>query len=190
MLRDKENIENDDENVLWKNFLAGNDDAFSKIYEKLIHNLFSFGTTLTNDNELVKDCIQDVFIRLYQNREQLTSVKNIKIYVMIALKNALKDAFKKNQTYQKFIDLYDIEKQTEDSEEDRIIEQESEMDVQNKVAKYKSILPARQQEIIHLRFVEELTIEEIAKLLNINYQSVANSIQKSLQKIRKFYFNF
>ena len=177
----------DDLTLYWNSFLSGNDHAFSTLYNILVRDLFAFGTTLTTDMELVKDCIQDVFIRLYQNRAQLASVKNIKVYLLVALKNALIDAFKKQQVYQKFMDSYEVEEQTEAPEEERIIEQETEMAVQNLTAKYQSILTKRQQEIIHYRFVEDLSIEEIANLLNINYQSVANSIQKSLKKIRKLY---
>ena len=178
---------NDDLTLYWNSFLSGNDDAFSKIYEKLARDLFSFGKTLTTDSELVKDCIQDIFIRLFQNRAQLASVKNIKVFLLVALKNALIDAFKKQQVYQKFIDSYEVEEQTEDSEEDRIIAQETDTDKKNIIAKYTSSLTKRQQEILHYRFVEDLSIEEIAKLLEIHYQSVANSIQKSLKKLRQLY---
>ena len=181
------NNKDDDLTLYWKSFLSGDDTAFSKLYENVVLDLFSFGTTLTADNELVKDCIQDVFSRLYQNRARLTLVHHIKVYLLIALKNALIDAFKKRKTYQKFIESYDVEEQTEDSQEDRIIAQEDDRAVKILTEKYKSALTKRQQEIIHYRFVDDLSIEEIADLLNINYQSVANSIQKSLKKIRCLY---
>ena len=177
----------DELTLFWSSFLAGNDGALAIIYEKLVRDLFSFGTTLTADIELVKDCIQDIFIRLYQNRAQLISVDNIKVYLLVALKNALIDAFKKQQVYQKFIDSYDVGEEADEPEEERMIAQENEMAVKARIEKFKSVLTKRQLEIIHYRFVEELSIEEISKLLDINYQSVANSIQKSLKKIRSVY---
>ena len=112
----------------WNDFLSGNNDGFSKIYEILIHDLFSFGTTLTSDSELVKDCIQDVFVRLYQNRKQLASVDNIKVYLLVALKNVLINEFKKQQVFQKHIDVYGVLEHKEllyESEEERIIAHES-----------------------------------------------------------------
>ena len=181
--------EKDDLTLYWNNFLSGNDVAFAKIYEKMARNLFSFGTTFTSDSDLIKNCIQDVFVRLYQNRAQLTHVDNIKIYLLIALKNALLDSFKKQQVYEKFMDSYEIEEQFETSEEERIIAQEKEMADKKMIDRCLSLLTKRQREIIHYRFVEELSIEKIANLLDINYQSVANSIQKSLKKIRKKYLN-
>ena len=184
-LRDK--TDNGDLNLLWKSFLSGRDDALSTIYEKLTRDLFSFGTKFTADSELIKDCIQDVFIRIYQNRAQLASTHNIKIYLLIALKNALIDAYKKQQVYQKFIDSYEVEEQADDSEEERIIAQESATAVHDIVTKYTSLLSKRQLEIINYRFVDELAIEEIAALLNISYQTVANTIQQSLKKVRKIF---
>ena len=173
--------------LYWNSFLAGDDDAFSAIYQKFVRDLFAFGTTFTSDTELVKDCIQDVFTRLYQNRTQLPVVENVKVYLLVALKNTLMDTFKKHQVHRNFMDSYPVEEQMDDSEEDRIIAQETDRAVKNRIEKYKSALTERQQEILHYRFVSELSIEEISNLLNINYQSVANSIQKSLKKIRNIY---
>ena len=173
--------------LYWNDFLSGDDDAFSKIYERLVRDLFSFGTTFTHDSELVKDCIQDIFIRVYQNRAQLSSVDNIKVYLLVALKNTLIDTFRKQQVYQNFLDGYDVEEPLDEPQEERMIAQESDDALQNLIAKYTSALTKRQQEIIHYRFVDELSIGEISNLLKINYQSVANTIQRSLEKIRKIY---
>ena len=187
-MRQKTDIK-DELTQYWNSFLAGDDSAFSKIYEKLIQDLFSFGTTFTTNTELVKDCIQDIFVWLIKNKANLASVDNIKVYLLIALRNALFNAFKKQQVYQKFMDAYSVEEQMEpldDSEEERIIARETDMTVHDTLEKYKSALTVRQQEIIHYRFVDNLKIEEISKILNINYQSVANVIQQSLKRIRNF----
>ena len=177
----------DELTLYWNAFLAGNDDAFSKIYKTLIRELFSYGTTLSSDKELIKDCIQDIFLEAFQNRAQLTAVKNIKVYLMIALRNALVDSFRKNQTHQRFIDTCYRDEPTDDSEEERIIAEEADMELRLMTEQCLSALPKRQQEIIRYRFEDDMTYEEIAKLLNINYQSVANSIQKSFKILRDLY---
>jgi len=178
----------DDLTLYWNNFIAGDDDAFAKIYEHLAGELLSFGTTLTPDSELVRDCIQEIFFRIYQNRAKLPSVDNVKVYLLVALKNELNNSFKKQQTHRKFTDLYQVEEEPiDESEEERIIEQEHKKAIQNTTAKYLSALTKRQQEIINYRYVEELSLEEISKLLNINYHSVANIIQRALKKMRNLY---
>ena len=183
-------IMKDDLSLYWNSFLAGNDDAFAKIFEKLADDLLSFGATLTPDSELVKDCVQDIFFRMYQNRAQMSAVDNIKVYLLVALKNALNNTFKKHQVYRKFADTYHVEEEPiEEPEEERIIEQEYEMAMQNTTAKYLSALTERQRKIIHYRYMDGLTLEEISKLLNINYHSVANNIQRALKKMRELYLN-
>ena len=183
----QKNNKEDDLMLCWNDFLSGDEGALSKIFEQTYRNLFSFGTTLTHDTELVKDCIQDVFVWLLQKRTLVASVKNIKVYLLYALKNTLLDAFKKQHAYRSFIDKYNPEDSVEISEEEQIITQESDRALQHLIAKYTSTLTTRQQEILHYRFVDDLSIEEIATLLGINYQSVANTIQRSLQKIRNLF---
>ena len=178
----------DDLTLYWNSFLEGDDDAFSEIYHQLAGDLLSFGATLTPDSELVRDCIQNIFLRIYQKRAKLPSVDNIKVYLLIALRNELNNAFKKQQAFRKFADEYQVEEEPIDEpEEERMIVQEYETAMQHTTAKYLSALTKRQQEIIHYRYVEGLTLEEIAKLLDINYHSVANNIQRALKKMRNLY---
>ena len=47
-------------------FRSGDRNAFSEIYEEFSDNLFAYGSKITHDRELLKDCIQDVFYNLYQ----------------------------------------------------------------------------------------------------------------------------
>ena len=50
---------------VWSRFRSGDQDAFSEIYQKFIDALFAYGCKMTRDRELVKDCIQDIFIDLH-----------------------------------------------------------------------------------------------------------------------------
>ena len=174
----------------WNAYLAGDDNAFAIIYKKLVPDLFSFGLTLTSDNELVKDSIQDVFIWLLEKKEKHTSIKDLKLYLLEALKNRLFNEFKKQHTYLKFINSYDEALDIADESEEVIDDgwqHLSESELQQLIERFMSVLTKRQQEIIHYRYVDDLSIQEISDILNINYQSVANTIQRSLQKIQKFF---
>ena len=86
-----------------------------------------------------------------------------------------------------FINSLEFEGLDTNTAEKKIIAHECNTGMQEYLAAYKSLLTKRQQEIIHYRYVEELSLEEIAQLLNINYQSVANLLQRALKKMRNFY---
>lgn len=59
--------------------------------------VYSYGMRFTDDTELVKDCMHDVFVKIYQNRETLAFVDNIKLYLFIAMKSSLFNVFRKDK---------------------------------------------------------------------------------------------
>lgn len=69
---------------------------FTELYDKTIDNLFAFGTKFTSDREMIKDCIQDVFVKLYTKRGELESVINIESYLYVSLRNRINDEFRHN----------------------------------------------------------------------------------------------
>ena len=66
-----------------------------QIYNQTVQELFRYGLLYTSDRELVKDCIHDVFVKIYTNRAKLTPTDNIIAYLMVTLKNTLFNALKK-----------------------------------------------------------------------------------------------
>ena len=80
------------DSLLWKRFLEGDSSAYSQIYNQTVQELFRYGLLYTSDRELVKDCIHDVFVKIYTNRAKLTPTDNIIAYLMVALKNTLFNA--------------------------------------------------------------------------------------------------
>ncbi|MDH6307048.1 RNA polymerase sigma factor (sigma-70 family) [Parabacteroides sp. PF5-5] len=85
-----------EESSLWEKFLKGDDKAYAYFYKKYMESLFSYGMRFTSDRELVKDCIQDIFVKIYSNRSNLKQTDNVKLYLFIALKNTLFNVFAKN----------------------------------------------------------------------------------------------
>ena len=69
---------------------------FTDLYDKTIDNLYEFGTKFTSDSEMIKDCIQDVFVKLYTKRGELDAVSNIESYLYVSLRNRINDEFRHN----------------------------------------------------------------------------------------------
>ena len=172
------------ENTLWNNFLSGDDKAYASIYKEYVSLMFSYGMYFTSDRELVKDCIQDIFVKLYTNRSRLSQIENIKLYLYIALKNTLFNVFQKDkQLYQN--DTVEPVFSVEYTIEDRIIEDEEQAEKKETMMHLLELLTERQREVIHYRYVEELNITEISEIMKMNYQSVQNLLQRSIKKIQQ-----
>lgn len=174
-----------EDQLLWETFLSGNDQAYAYIYEKYVQDLFIFGRQYSVDRELVKDCIQDVFIKIYKNRAKLTSINNVKLYLFISLKNNILSELKKSPNWTEWIDNIHPDVFMEDTPENLYIAKEDDEIQSEQINKMIEELSPRQQKVIHYRFVECLSIPEIQELMGINYQSVVNLLQRSIIKIRK-----
>ena len=176
----------DESYIKWKLFLEGDDQAYSWIYTHYIQVLYNYGLQITPDSEIVKDCIQDVFVKIYKAKKKLTVPQNPKVYLMIALKNNIYNTFNQERLQKNYaFSLYQTEEQL--TVKNEFIDQEARHEEMNNIKRMMKILTPRQREVIYYRFIEELSYDDICQIMGINYQSAYNLLQRSLQKIREAY---
>lgn len=158
---------------------------FTELYDRQIDNLFAFGTKFTSDREMIKDCIQDVFVKLYTKREELNSIVNIESYLYVSLRNRINDEFRRN-THVCNEDIDDsIIKQIYDNSEVLSLEKvEEESNRNNKLVSFVKSLSPRQRQIINLYYMEQRKYDEICRIMGINYQSVRNLMHRSITRLR------
>ena len=176
----------DESYIKWKLFLEGDDQAYSWIYTHYIQVLYNYGLQITPDSEIVKDCIQDVFVKIYKAKKKLTVPQNPKVYLMIALKNNIYNTFNQERLQKNYaFSLYQTEEQL--TVKNEFIDQEARNEEMNNIKRMMKILTPRQREVIYYRFIEELSYDDICQIMGLNYQSAYNLLQRSLQKIREAY---
>lgn len=176
-------------NGLWNKFISGDDNAYSSLYKIFAGEMFDFGMHFTPNREMVKDCIQDVFIKIYSNRKGLTPVMNVRVYLFTALKNSLFDAFRKDVDHY-LIDTIEPVFYVEYTVEKEFIESEILSEQRKRIAQMMDSVTPRQREVLYYRYVEELSYDEIGELMKMNYQSVRNLIHRSILKIRATFPDF
>jgi hypothetical protein len=69
-----------DDAALWQRFRTGNNLAFSILYKKYVQRLFNYGMHTCYDRELVLDCLQELFGRLWDKRSQVAEVELVHSY--------------------------------------------------------------------------------------------------------------
>ncbi|MDR1502077.1 MAG: sigma-70 family RNA polymerase sigma factor [Prevotella sp.] len=176
-----------DDELLWNNFLSGSEDAYSLIYKKYSKRLVIQGLQFTADKELIKDTVHDVFVKIYKNRIKLVPVSNIKVYLFIALRNSIITSLKKRrERFCRLDEMLEDLISTDNSIEEEYIKKECRTETQQLIGKILLLLTIRQREVIHYRFFEGMSIDEISELMDMNNQSVQNLLQRSLKKINEF----
>lgn len=176
----------DDDLSLWNRIISGDDNAYQHIYKMYAKGLFLQGLQFVKDKELVRDCIHDVFVKIYANKTNLNPVSNIRLYLFVSLKNTIITICKSRNTF--FEELHEESEDVSElrTVEDDYIEEETANQSKELVTRIFNQLSPRQREAIHYRFIQGLSIEEIGVLMGMNYQSVQNILQRSLNKMKYF----
>ncbi|MDR3061856.1 MAG: sigma-70 family RNA polymerase sigma factor [Dysgonamonadaceae bacterium] len=162
---------------LWITFKKGDDGAFSQLYENYADLLYKYGIKFIKDQEIVKDCIHDLFIKLYQDREKLPDTNDPLLFLFVSLKNNIIDKLRIETKYTSYVDT--------EFYVDFYLEQEENLpDLEEQFLEVMSLLSPRQKEGIYLRYQLEMSYDEIAALLKISSQSARNLVHRSIEKIR------
>lgn len=169
--------------VLLAAFQAGDLSAFSKLYDAHINILFNYGLKLTLDKELLKDCIHDIFVKLYVKRDELGCIDNFRSYLFISLKNKLCDELRRRM-YMSETPVEDVNAVSALDVEKGYLEEEKRRWEVSKVKHLLGQLPPRQREALTLYYLEEKKYEDICVIMNMNYQSIRNLMHRGLTKLR------
>tara|TARA_B100000497_G_C7670371_1_gene404552 strand:- start:11 stop:583 length:573 start_codon:yes stop_codon:yes gene_type:complete len=169
---------------LWQNIKAGDRQSFSIAYNQNIDQLIKYGSRFTQDASLVEDCLHDLFVYVWQNREKLSDTDSIRNYLMVSLRRSIIKKAKKVSQSQNEINDHDTAFGTELSIEDILAQTEMDAERAEKIKRAFDQLSARQKEAIYLKYYNDKDYEDICEVLDISYQSARNLVSSGIKKLR------
>ncbi len=174
-------LKNDE--VIWCTFKEGDKQAFAMLYRRYFKILFQYGIKMADDRDLVKDCIHDLFIELWKNKENLTDPRSVKAYLLSAMQHKLIRQLTRLRTRQNEITRMNVPAIV-GCREDQIIEDQIHLEQNCIVTKALSSLTKRQQEAIYLKFYGNLSYKEVATMMSISVDSIYNLISKAIDSLQ------
>ena len=149
-------------------------------------HLIRFGLKINADDELVKDCVNQIFLNLWDKRSRLPVVDNVKSYLMTTLRRCILDQLA-------YLDKMDVvfnklgaeEEWSELSYEEIIVNMQQDQEMKEKLHKAIKQLTPRQIELIQLKFFEGLSYEQIAEQTNQTVKTAYNTIYDAIKMLRK-----
>jgi RNA polymerase sigma factor (sigma-70 family) len=166
---------------LWDSFRNGDDHALTCIYNAHIQALFKYGSKLSMDESFVKDCIQDLFADLIHHRTTIGSTDNIRLYLIRSLRHKMLRNLKKHKT--DLLDDYPF--LLESAFDEQLHDQATKQSQRRRLREALDNLPERQKEAVYLRYIMDFENGEIAKIMDISYQAVRNTLFKAIDHLRK-----
>lgn len=164
-----------------KAFSHGNERAFEVLFLNYQPKLIAFVDGFVKDYELSRDICQDVFLRLWENRERYNEIKSFKAFLFKTAKFYIFNHFDHLLVNEKYVD-YVLDAPIEPTSiEDSLFAKDLEdlinLAIQN--------MPEQRRKVFSLSRVEGLTNDEIAEKLGISKRTVENHITTALAMLRK-----
>ena len=161
------------------NLLKDNDEAvFNELYNRYWHSLFTKAYNFLQNEDAAKDCVQEVYISLWQNRGT-SKIENVNHYLHQAVRfQALK--ILKGKKY-----LINIDERL--NKFTQVILQEGNLEykeLRGILTNIISKLPQDQQEIFLLNREYGLTYKQIAEQKNISIKTVEKKMSQALKQLR------
>ncbi len=169
---------------IWNLFRSGSDSAFNYIYQQYFDKLYNYGCQFTQDQSLVEDTLQDLFIELKLRCRHLSQTDKILPYLYSAFRRKM-IRFRTKLSRFKGLDSVDSFPIIAGADES-IINDEEERENHLRLQKAMNELPENYREIIYLFYYENLSYEEIREIQGFaNIKSARNLLYKAVNSLRK-----
>ena len=177
--------DNSSDIALWNQLRLGDEEAFSSLFERYYSTLVNYGKTLMTGEDRVKDYVQDVFVNIWTYRYKLNEAIVVKAYLLSSVRKRIARLHHREHIFSNIKNVDSLEFLFDFSIEDRLIADEITAKKVEQLNKSINQLSDRQKEAIYLRYHQGLSVEQVAEVLNLNYQSTKNLLHRAILKIRK-----
>ncbi|CAL1520147.1 sigma-70 family RNA polymerase sigma factor [Chitinophaga sp. MM2321] len=170
----------------WERLRNGDKQALFALYNSTYFHLVRFGLKTCGNDELVKDCITQLFLQLWGKHKNLRPVTNVQAYLFTALKRQLLDQLAYQSKIHAAINrMTDKEEENELSYEEIIIQVQQDEELKQRLHRAMKELTPRQIELIRLKFFEGLSYEQIAAHTSQSVKTAYNTIYDAVKALRK-----
>ncbi|CAD0001271.1 RNA polymerase sigma factor [Flavobacterium chungangense] len=169
-----------DNNILIESLRNGDESAYTYLIETYHHKLCVYTNSLVKNIYSAEDIVQNVFIKVWEQRARLKSDHAIKSFLYKLAYNEFIDLYRKNQS------LFSLEKTYHDALNSVVLEDDSEsfQRIIKVVNKEIETLPPKCKEVFILSKKEGLTNIEIAEHLDVSIKTVEAQITKAFSILR------
>ncbi|MCE7060285.1 RNA polymerase sigma factor [Dyadobacter sp. CY343] len=177
---------NPEDLLLWQDFLDGDVQAFERLMSGNFRLLFRYGCKFSRDQEFVKDSIQDLFMALWERRANLNPDAAVKPYLMASLRRLMfRTRLSARSCDEETLQEVEYDFCVEFSVEEQFIAEETTIARTRHIQELIGKLPQRQKEVVYLKFFQELSREQIAKVMAITPQTVSNLLQIAIRQLKQ-----
>lgn len=168
----------------WHLFRLGDEAAFKLLFEHYSPLLFNYGYKFTQEEGLIEDSIQEFFLKIWYNRDSINDTASVKNYLYKAFRRTL-TAHIERSNRKRNIPVESLPFDIELPHDTKIMRRERLEEIKTQLEEALLKMTARQREVIHLRFFEELSYEEIADIMGLSVKDLYKLFYRAMDSLRK-----
>jgi len=169
------------DNALMEQFIRQRDPrVFAQVYERHFVNLSKYITWLSQDIALSKDITQTVLLKIFRNPQRFDTQKDFKVWLFVLARNQWKNQIRDIRTREKY--LTEIEQSKAMEVHPPKTEQQEERLTQ--IRKAIKGLSDHHQEVVTLKYINNLTIKEISEILECSEGTIKSRLFYALENLR------
>jgi RNA polymerase sigma-70 factor (ECF subfamily) len=171
----------EEEKALLTGVAAGDEDAFRTLFHAYRPGVYAVALKLLSSPAQAEDALQEIFLKIWLNRERLPEIHHFASYLHIITRNHLYNALRRQAHEEVFLQRLSL---TEVAEED-VLSPLSLRQLRETLQKVVAGLTPQQKKVFELSRLEGLRHEEIAQLLEISRETVKKHIGEALRIVRE-----
>jgi RNA polymerase sigma-70 factor (family 1) len=167
---------------LLQRIAAGDQAAFQQIYTGFYKRLYQFALAIVKTRETAEEIVEDVFVRIWQKRQDISSIRNLRVYLYTATKNASLNYLSRKaraSVTEPFDHIHVELSETALTPEQIMITTE----IHQKILRTVEALPPRCKMIFKLVREDGLQYKEIAEILNISVNTIDAQMAIAVKRI-------
>lgn len=175
-----------DENLI-KDYLSGDENSFKILIDKYTPIIYSFCFRFTKEDN-ASDLTQDIFLKVWRNIKKFKKEKSrFKTWLFVIARNTVTDYLRKKKTIPFFSLNTDDKDFIETIEDNESLPDEDFIKLEDKkfLTEILDDLPILYKEILILYYMEDMTFEEIGKVLDKPMNTVKSYHRRALLKLKE-----
>ena len=158
----------------------GNEIVYNELFTSYYQSLCMFARKYVEDLDQSEEVVQDVFVKIWKNRDQLIKISSLKTYLFTSVRNGCIDQIRKENVRKKYIN--ETIKNSVDYYEPEILPDD---ELADKIKAAINQLPKQRKKIFQMNKTFGLRYKEIAERLNISPKTVENQMGIALKQLRE-----
>jgi RNA polymerase sigma-70 factor (family 1) len=171
-----------DLNKIQLRIFDGEEKALGELYQLFHKRMCLFSKSLVRSSEIAEEVVEDVFVKLWRNRQNINSVENIKVYLYIAVKNTSLNKIS-SQAKELIVSPFDFLDIQTDNEIIDPFDIMVSSELLQRMQKVIEGLPPRCKIIFKLIREDGLKYKEVSRILNISVNTIDAQMSIAVKRI-------